>query len=130
MLALHQAQHVDSRAVVLHFAIISFITSSAMLLFAWGRTTVIVPDQTGAIAMLIGTGVAATLGQLFLTVAFASEAPAKVSVVGLTQVGFAMCYDVGVWGHRLGLLSLLGILLVVAPTAWLIYSERHPLVEE
>lgn len=130
MLALHQAQQVDSRAVVLHFAVVSFLTSAVVMAVGWHRSTISIPQLPTDIAMLIGTGVTATLGQLFLTMAFAAGAPAKVSVVGLTQVGFAMCYDVGIWGHRLGLLSLLGITLVVAPTAWLLYSERRPLVEE
>ena len=80
--------------------------------------------------MLIATGIAATLGQLLLTVAFASGPPAKVSVVGLTQVGFAMFYDVAIWGHELEPLSLIGIVLVVATSGWLLYGERPPLVEE
>ena len=80
--------------------------------------------------MLIATGVAATSGQLFLTVAFAAGPPAKVSVVGLTQVGFAMFYDVGIWGHAFNTLSLVGMLLALAPTAWLLYVESRELVEE
>ena len=39
-------------------------------------------------------------------------------------------YDVGVFGHAFRLLSLFGIVLIVAPTAWLVYADRHALVEE
>jgi drug/metabolite transporter (DMT)-like permease len=130
MIALHRAQAIDTRAVVLHFAIISFVTSLGLLLFSAARTTPIMSTDWTSLAMLLGTGVSATLGQLFLTAAFAAGPPAKVSVVGLTQVGIAMLYDVGIWGHTFSTLSLVGIVLVVAPTAWVLTTERHVLVEE
>jgi len=129
MLALHEAKTVDSRAVVLHFSVIAFATSLTVFLYSSARGPLLFTNQGTAIAMLVATGVAATLGQLFLTMAFASGPPAKVSVVGLTQVGFAMFYDVGIGGHGLSWLSALGIVLVVAPTAWLLYSERQRLVQ-
>lgn len=129
MLALHHAKSVDSRAVVLHFAVLALVTSLVVFLYSSARGPLMVSTQWTVLLMLFATGVAATLGQLFLTVAFASGPPAKVSVVGLTQVGFAMFYDVGIGGHGLSWLSALGILLVVAPTAWLVYSERQKLVQ-
>ena len=58
------------------------------------------------------------------------DSVAKVSVVGLTQVGFAMLYDVGVWDYSFDALSLLGIVLVVAPAGWLLYVERQLLAKE
>jgi drug/metabolite transporter (DMT)-like permease len=130
MIALHQAKDVDTRAVVFHFAIMAFLTSFGVYVLSAVPTTRLLSAHWTTMLMLIGTGFAATLGQLFLVAAFASGAPAKVSVVGLTQVGWAMLYDVGVWGHKLGLPSLLGIVLVIAPTAWLIYTDRQVLVEE
>lgn len=129
MMALHQAKNVDSRAVVLHFAITACAASFAVFAFsAWG-TSLHVSLRPAALLMLLATGIAATMGQLFLTVAFASGPPEKVSVVSLTQVGFAMFYDVFLWGHAFNLLSLIGIVLVVAPTAWLLYVERRQLAE-
>jgi drug/metabolite transporter (DMT)-like permease len=129
MLALHQAKSVDSRAVVLHFAVMALVTSLVVFLYSSARGPLMVSTQWTVLLMLFATGVAATLGQLFLTVAFASGPPAKVSVVGLTQVGFAMFYDVGVGEHGLSWMSALGIVLVVAPTGWLLYSERQRLVQ-
>jgi drug/metabolite transporter (DMT)-like permease len=141
MLALHQVKDVDSRAVVLHFAIVALWMSLFAAFFCIIRSTLaadlepsrslaILSLQWTHILLLIATGIAATSGQLFLTVAFAAGPPAKVSVVGLTQVGFALLYDVGIWGHTLNTLSLIGILLVVAPTGWVLYAESHELVEE
>ena len=80
--------------------------------------------------MLVGVGVAATTGQLLITAAFASGPPAKLSVVALTQVAFAMLYDVFIWDHKFDRLSILGIVLVLAPTAWLVFQERRVLAGE
>jgi drug/metabolite transporter (DMT)-like permease len=127
MLALHRAQRVDTRAVVLHFSVISSLTCLIVFLYAAARAPLLlVADGTTAL-MLLGTGVAAGLGQLFLTAAFAGGPPAKVAVVGLTQVGFALLYDVVLWGHAFSPLSLAGIALVVTPTGLLLWANRHGL---
>ncbi len=61
-----------------------------------------------------------TLGQILLTKAYAAGAPAKVAVVGLTQVLFAMGFDVAALGPaRSTLVALAGFVLVLAPTTWL-----------
>ena len=70
-------------------------------------------------AYLLGVGIFATLGQLLLTRAFAAGAPARISVIGLTQVGFAMIFDVMFWNRSLQIHSLLGMFLVIVPTVWL-----------
>jgi len=57
--------------------------------------------------------------QLFLTKAFAAGPPTRVSVIGLTQVVFAVILDLIIWRHPLGPAKLLGMVLVLAPTAWL-----------
>ena len=44
--------------------------------------------------LLLGIGVTASIGQLLLTKAFTGGDPAKVSVIGLTQVLFAFLFDV------------------------------------
>ncbi len=130
MLALHFTKQIDTRCVVLHFAIISSLTSLAVLGYTTYRSVPMLDLDVTSGLMLLGTGCSAALGQLFLTAAFASGPPAKVSVVGLTQVGFAMLYDVGVWKQEFGILSLVGIALVVAPTGWLLYLDRQSLIEE
>ena len=55
-----------------------------------------------------------------LPIQVAWGAPAKVSVVGLSQIVFAMALDVGVLGNSFNWMTLLGICLVVAPTTWLL----------
>ena len=69
--------------------------------------------------MLLGVGLTGTIGQVLLTKAFASGPPARISVLSLTQVVFAMGYDITIEGRVLTPGTLLGFLLVLAPTAWL-----------
>jgi len=63
---------------------------------------------------------------MFLTLAFAAGAPAKVSVVGLTQIVFALTFDVFLFNHPVDRVTLLGTGLVIAPTAWLLTRPRTP----
>jgi drug/metabolite transporter (DMT)-like permease len=116
MLSLHRVQRIDTRVVVFHYSTFAFLSSLGVFAFAALRTTPRIPSDTLQLGMLVGTGIAATLGQVFLTRAFATGVPSKVAVVGLSQVGMALLYDVGIWGHELDWLSLSGIVLVVAPT--------------
>jgi drug/metabolite transporter (DMT)-like permease len=69
-------------------------------------------------SLLLGVGGFATVGQLFLTKAFASGPPARVSVVGLAQVGFTMLLEIAFWQRSFSAWTLVGIALVIAPTAW------------
>ena len=59
---------------------------------------------------------------VFLTKAFAAGPPARVSVVGLSQVemGMGMGFDVAFWGRSFDRTTLWGILLLVVPTAWVL----------
>ena len=68
--------------------------------------------------MLLGVGVFATIGQLFLTKAFSEGPPARVSVVGLSQVAFTMLLEIALWHRSFSGLTLVGMALVIAPTAW------------
>ena len=70
-------------------------------------------------------GLAASVGQVFLTKAFAAGHPAKVAVVGLSQVVFAMLFDVLLLERELSVLSLLGTALVLAPSAWLMAHRKE-----
>ena len=68
--------------------------------------------------LLLGIGVTASIGQLLMTKAFTAGDPAKVSVVGLSQVVFALMIDV--WEDQAlpNDMTLLGMALIMAPTAW------------
>jgi drug/metabolite transporter (DMT)-like permease len=123
MLGLHRLRRIDVRAIVVHFSAVSLMFSSAAL-FLFERPELPGPGLEGWHWMLLlGVGVTATVGQVFLTKAFAAGPPAKVSVVGLTQIVFAMTLDVALFGRNFSRSTLAGMALVVAPTAWLLAKQ-------
>jgi drug/metabolite transporter (DMT)-like permease len=87
---------------------------------------------------LLAVGVFATIGQLLLTRALASGVPARVAIVGLSQVAFAVVLDIVLWGRQFEPQTLLGMFLVLVPTAWFILRPKgakgsgpsQPLTEE
>jgi drug/metabolite transporter (DMT)-like permease len=123
MLGLHRLQGIDPRAVVAHFSGVALVVCLASLvLFPTFPATSSEIDSASA-AMLLAVGISATIGQVFLTKAFAAGPPAKVSVVALTQVAFAMAFDIVVWHHAFSLVTIVGMALVIAPAAWLLVSQ-------
>lgn len=123
MLGLHRIQIVDPRAIVVHFSLIASITCVAIIACKGEPLpgTSLLGWPTGV--MLLGLGLSATLGQYCLTKAFTDGPPTKVSVIGLSQIVFALILDVSFQGHRLDWMKGLGIVLVAAPTAWLVASQ-------
>jgi drug/metabolite transporter (DMT)-like permease len=123
MLGLNRVREVEPTAIVVHFSTVSllFITAS---FFLFDRHHLLADQLHGqSLLLLVGVGVTATVGQLFLTRAFTTGEPTRVSVVGLTQVAFALMLDVLFLGHTIKPLTVLGMVLTVAPTAWLML--RH-----
>jgi len=123
MLGLHRLRGIDARAIVAHFSGVASIFCVASF-FVFDRAPLEQSLSNGwALLGLMGVGVTATVGQLFLTKAFVAGPPAKVALVALTQIVFGLLVDAVVFGHSLNLISLAGIVLVVAPTAWVIYGR-------
>jgi drug/metabolite transporter (DMT)-like permease len=123
MLGLHRLQAVDPRAIVAHFSGVSLAACLASLLFIPNTALETSQFDDLALVLLLGVGICATIGQIFLTKAFAAGPPAKVSVIGLTQVGFAIVLDVLVWGQSFSAMTLVGMVCVTAPSAWLLISQ-------
>jgi drug/metabolite transporter (DMT)-like permease len=125
MIGLHRLQGIDPRAIVVHFSVVSML----FVVLAWfvldGATREPLYLDSRLAFLLLGVGLAASIGQVFLTKAFAAGEPAKVSVVGLSQVVFAMLFDVLLLAHEFNTLSLLGTLLVLAPSAWLMAHRKE-----
>jgi drug/metabolite transporter (DMT)-like permease len=125
MIGLHRLKGIDTRAVVVHFHTVAL--SFALVTFFWvGREKTSSLPSGLPLLELFGVGVFATFGQLFLTLAFTHGDPAKVAVVGLTQIVFTLLLDFLVLGHSLETTKLLGVPLVVGPTAWLMLRRRTP----
>ncbi|MBI3837445.1 MAG: DMT family transporter [Planctomycetia bacterium] len=130
MLGLHRLQEVDPRAIVAHFSGVSLLVCLASLLFIPNSAVETSRFDNPSMVLLLGVGICATIGQIFLTKAFAAGPPAKVSVIGLTQVGFAIVFDVLVWGQSFSSTTLVGMVFVMAPTAWLLISQGRAQVDD
>lgn len=125
MLGLHALKGIDPTAVVVHFSTVATVVCAIVLLLTsheqnWWRL-----GEGSAWIKLLGMGLAALIGQIFLTLAFVGGAPAAVSVVGLTQIVFALAFDAWLFGHPVDILALLGTALVIAPTAWILAHPAH-----
>jgi len=119
MLGLHHIKGVDARAIVVHFSAVA-VVFAVVSFFVFERTRSPHEQLTPvSVGLLLGIGLTATFGQVLLTKAFAAGSPTRVSVVGLTQIVFAMLMDTLLLGHPITVARLLGMVLVVAPTAWL-----------
>jgi drug/metabolite transporter (DMT)-like permease len=122
MLGLHRLRGLHPWAVVAHY-------SGVATVFVLGSWVVGgVPDLTplrDVKTLLLGVGVVATLGQLCVTRAFTSGQPVRVSVVGLTQILFALGLDVLFEAPALRPSSLAGIVLVLLPTAWVMAGKAR-----
>lgn len=125
MIGLNRLGGLDARAVVTHFSGVSTVVTLLVLFSTAPRAAGgAIADWTTA-TVLAGVGLAGTLGQLAMTRAFALGTPARVSVVGLMQIVFALAFDILIWRRSFDAPDALGILLVVAPSAWLML--HHPL---
>jgi drug/metabolite transporter (DMT)-like permease len=74
--------------------------------------------------LLAAVGLLATLGQITMTRAFSLGRPQRLAVVGLTQVIFALGFDLWLWDYRLNAAEITGLLLILAPVAWLVGRRR------
>jgi drug/metabolite transporter (DMT)-like permease len=132
MLGLHRLHGLDPLAVVVHFSAVATCFAGASFLLIRPQEA----HESGApatiVLLLFGVGVAATFGQVLLTHAFTGGNPSRVSVVALTQVLFALVLDLVVFRHELHREQAVGIVLIIAPTAWVLLTRPRaiPLIEE
>jgi drug/metabolite transporter (DMT)-like permease len=123
MLGLKRLANTDTRIIVTHFALVSTVVCGAVFAFA-GAGPVHAGDPK-SLTMLLGMGVLGTVGQIALTRAFALGEPSMVSVVGLSEMVFSAVYDRILWNRTFGWMTLAGMALVAAPTAWLLATSRR-----
>ncbi len=116
LLGLHRLRGVDTRAVVAHFAgVASVVSLIGILAFPQVLRDDLLEPTTAA--LLLGVAASGTMGQICLTRAYSTGKPARLAVVGLTQILFAVAFDVLFWGRALTPLAIAGFLLVGLPSA-------------
>ena len=130
LIGLHKLHSVDSRAVVTHFSFVSTLGClGAIGVVAFTQSSVhplgLPATATRAtLLMLLCVGIAATVGQLFLTKAFTTGSPSRISVIGLAQTAFTMFFQVILHNQQFSRVTLAGMALIVAPTAWVLLRGR------
>jgi drug/metabolite transporter (DMT)-like permease len=129
VIGLHRVKGVDARAVVVHFSAVALVFVGVAMLILPNNQTPHGPDQM-AWLQLLGVGVFATIGQVLLTKAFAAGSPSRVAIAGLTQVGFGMICDTLFFAEEFDRWRLIGIALVMTPTAWLVATRNRRKREE
>jgi drug/metabolite transporter (DMT)-like permease len=120
VIGLNRLSRVDPRAVVVHFAAVSTFVALLFFLLSGADASYAMLNDKALLALLVSVGLTGTIGQLAMTRAFALGHPSKVAIIGLTQIVFACLFDVLIWKHHFDALTICGIALVIAPTAWLL----------
>jgi drug/metabolite transporter (DMT)-like permease len=122
MLGLHRLQGVHPWAIVTHYSGVATLFVLASWLFG-GVPEFPGIDDRATLLLLLGVGMTATLGQLCVTQAFTYGQPARVSVVGLLQIVFALGLDLLIDRSDIQPITFAGIALVLAPTAWMMLGR-------
>src|SRR5215207_8533313 len=107
MIGLNRLGGVDARAVVTHFSGVATVFTVGFMLLSGGRVDYAPLGDARTLALLLGVGLSATVGQLAMTRAFALGNPSRVSVVGLMQIVFALVFDLLFWRRQFGALAVL-----------------------
>lgn len=123
MLGLHRLRDLDPWAIVVHFSGVATVFVLMVCIFGSSPPSVEMLVDPNHLLLLLGVGATATLGQLCLTRAFTLGQPSRVSIVGLTQILFAMGLDLAFGGKPFDPSTLAGIGLVLAPTAWIMAGK-------
>lgn len=120
MLTLSRMRDVDPRAVVVHFSMVSTLAAGMIVFPGQGLERLPGLATPKIIALLVGVGFAGTLGQLLMTKALSVGSAPRVATVALSQVVFAGLLDWLFFLHTPNGITLLGMGLTLAPTAWLL----------
>jgi len=130
LIGLHKLHAIDSRAVVTHFSFVSSMGCLGAIIVVAStqpQTTWLGLPATASAAtllMLLCVGIAATTGQLFLTKAFTTGSPSRISVIGLAQTAFTMLFQIVLHGQKFSAITLVGMALIVTPTAWVLLRGK------
>src|SRR5262245_11381236 len=116
MLGLHRLQGIDTLAIVVHFSGVATLSCVGALFV--GQPVAFPAAAARPLLLLLAIGLTAGIGQCFMTKAFAAGRPGRVSVIGLTQVVFALFLSAWLEQPSFHPSTLLGIALVITPTAW------------
>jgi drug/metabolite transporter (DMT)-like permease len=133
MLGLNRLKHLDPRAIVAHFSGVASVATALFLLLTNRKDYSTQLGDGSVLPLLMLVGAAGVAGQIGMTRAFAKGHASRISVIALSQILFGLGFDVLFWNRSVNLISLLGMVMVIAPTAWIILGktpqQNHDLIE-
>jgi drug/metabolite transporter (DMT)-like permease len=133
MLGLNRLQSIDPRAIVVHFSGVASLATVAFLGLTNRKDYFAQLNGSHVLIPLVLVGIAGVAGQIGMTLAFAKGHASRVSVIALSQILFGLAFDAVFWNRSVNAVSLLGMVFVIIPAAWLILSETparsHDLIE-
>jgi drug/metabolite transporter (DMT)-like permease len=125
MIGLHRLKQYAPSTIVAHFSAVGTVACLIAVLVPGGPTDPLAGMTLPLALCVLAVGATATIGQLCLTHAFTLGSPSKVSVVALSQVVFALVLDMLVWSRVPNAATLVGMLLIVLPTAWVMTHREE-----
>ena len=133
MLGLNRLRHLDPRAIVVHFSAVASAATVLFTLFTSRQNYAAQLSDKSVLSLLILVGMAGVAGQIGMTQAFAKGHASRIAVIALSQILFGLVFDILFWHRAVNALSLLGMVLVIVPAAWLILGktpqQSHDLIE-
>jgi drug/metabolite transporter (DMT)-like permease len=133
MLGLNRLKNIDPRAIVVHFSGVASVATALFTLLTNRKDYSTQLSDKSVLALLVLVAAAGVAGQFGMTRAFAKGHASRISVIALSQILFGLGFDVLFWSRSINLISLIGMALVVVPTAWLIIGgapqQNHDLTE-
>lgn len=124
MMGLNRLGAVDPRSVVVHFSGVAALIMIPVLTMGHPVDWSVLRDRL-TLTLLLGVGITGTIGQIFLTKAYAAAGSApKIAVIGMSQVAMGLVFDIGFRQKLPPALSLLGMMFVIGPVVWLISQGK------
>jgi drug/metabolite transporter (DMT)-like permease len=125
MLGLNRLQHLDARAIVVHFSGVASLATGLFTLVTHRADYSAQLSDPPVLFLLLSVGLAGVAGQIGMTRAFAHGQASRISVIALSQILFGLGFDMLFWQRAVNAVSLFGMALVIVPAGWLIL-DRTP----
>jgi drug/metabolite transporter (DMT)-like permease len=110
----------STESMVFGFTFLLMVGAGLLALPAWRAL-----DWAGHYPLFIGVGIAGSLGQQLITVAFRSAPAAVVAPFEYTAMIWGVLLDIAIWSVYPGALTLVGASIVIGAGLYLILRERR-----
>jgi drug/metabolite transporter (DMT)-like permease len=119
VIGLNLLHRVHPQAIVVHFSALATLFVLVAMPLVGVKASDFTALEPKTIGLLLALGLCATVGQIFLTKAFAAGRASKVSVVALSQVVFCALMELTIFHRSFHWATIVGMILVIGPTAWM-----------